>query len=115
MDTYKAYIKIDSNNKLIAINSSAFLSNTTGWTKIDEGVGDKYHHAQGNYFEKPLINMNGTHNYIYENKAVRETTGEEKQAELASFPKPEPTESEKIAKYMLDLDYRLSLQELGGK
>lgn len=30
-------------------------------------------------------------------------------------PTPVPTEAEKIGKYMLDLDYRLSLQELGGK
>lgn len=30
-------------------------------------------------------------------------------------PKPESTEVEKMPKYMLDLDYRLSLQELGGK
>jgi len=102
MDTYKVYIQIDSSNHVIAVNSDAFLTDLTNWIKIDEGIGDKYHHAQGNYFDKPLINMNGTHNYVYENNVVRETTEIEKQAELASLPAPAPTETEKMR---ADIDY----------
>ncbi|MHC1722733.1 MAG: hypothetical protein AB9836_05960 [Aminipila sp.] len=102
MDTYKVYIKIDSKNKVIAVNSSEFIPDITGWIKIDEGQGDKYHHAQGNYLNKPLINLDRTHNYIYENNAVRETTEAEKATELASFPAPQPTPEEKLR---ADIEY----------
>lgn len=101
MDTYKVYIKINSSNRIIAVNSSAFLiasgDNKSDWILINEGIGDKYHHAMGNYFDKPLIDDNGCHNYIYKNSVVRETTAEEKATELASFPTPEPTDKERIS------------------
>lgn len=113
MDTYKVYIKIDLNNYVIAINSRGFLTDTTDLILIDEGTGDKYHHAQGNYLDKPLFGDNGCHNYIYKNEVVRETTDEEKQAELASFPKPEPTVQEDVMSMLVDTEYRLTLLETG--
>ncbi|MFV0517258.1 MAG: hypothetical protein ACK5MV_07670 [Aminipila sp.] len=114
MNNYKVYIKT-SNDLVTEISSSAFLSDVTDYVLIDEGLGDKYYHAQGNYLDKPLFDMQGCHNYKYVGGKMVETTAEEKQVELGYFPKPEPTEQEKSANYMLDLDYRLSLQELGGK
>lgn len=96
-DPYKVYIKVDEHNRIKEVNSSAFISDTTDWIEIDEGYGDRYHHAQGNYFGQPIINMDGTHNYIYENGTVRETTETEKADELASFPKPKPSDAERIA------------------
>ena len=51
---YEVYIKVDEKNRITSVNSSAFLTDLTGWIKIDEGFGDKYHHAQGNYFEDGL-------------------------------------------------------------
>lgn len=66
-DTYKVYVKTDENGIITAVNSSAFLPNAIieadRWTEIDEGTGDRYHHAQGNYFDKPLIDENGLYNY----------------------------------------------------
>jgi len=56
---YGVYISIDPEGRIYAVNSDAFLLNLTGWIKIDEGYGDKYHHAQGNYFNKPLVDMRG--------------------------------------------------------
>jgi hypothetical protein len=50
MKPYAVYVKINSNNYIIAINSSAFLTNLTGWIQIDSGYDQKYYHAQGNYF-----------------------------------------------------------------
>ena len=47
---YIVYCKTDPNGYITAVNSSAFLLDTAGWTEIDSGYGDKYHHAQGNYF-----------------------------------------------------------------
>lgn len=62
-NTYTVYIKTDSNGYITEINSSAFLADTTGWTKIDRGYGDKFHHAQGNYFPEPIMTVNGACRY----------------------------------------------------
>lgn len=60
----KVYIKVNENNEVINVNSSIFLKDTTGWICIDAGFGDKYAHAQGNYFEKSLVDEN-TSEYVY--------------------------------------------------
>lgn len=49
MDNVTVYVKVDENGCIIDINSSAFLTDTDGWTAIDEGVGDKYTHAYRHY------------------------------------------------------------------
>lgn len=77
MDTYIVYIRTDSSNRILEINSSAFLAETTGWTQIDEGWGDKYHHAQGNYLDGPLYTEDGIPRYKLEDgKAVARTEEE---------------------------------------
>ena len=112
IENYIVYIKADVFGRIIAVNSSAFLLDTTGWTEIDAGLGDKYHHAQGNYFPQPLYDEQGCHNYIYDG-AVRASTPEEKAAELAARPKPEPTAEDDIMNMIVDQEYRLTLLELG--
>lgn len=54
-EVYQVYAKIDEKGRVIAIDSSAFLQDTEGWTVIDEGHGDKFHHAQNNYIKGPLF------------------------------------------------------------
>ena len=66
----KVYIKVDSNLNVIEINSEIFITDFTDWFYIDEGYGDKYAHAQGHYFENPLINDNGEYNYKYINNEI---------------------------------------------
>lgn len=66
----KVYIKVNENNEIIKVESSIFLRDTTGWIEIDSGYGDKYAHAQSQYFDKPLINENGTYNYKYINNKI---------------------------------------------
>ena len=66
----KVYIKVDSNNNVVDINSSIFLKDTDGWIFIDEGYGDKYDHAQSSYLNKPLINEDGTYNYKFHNRQI---------------------------------------------
>lgn len=61
----KVYIKINSNNEIIEVNSEIFILDLTGWIKIDEGYGDKYAHAQSQYFDKPLMDEEGHYNYKY--------------------------------------------------
>jgi len=82
MQGYGVYVKADSNGVVTEINSSAFIVDTTGWVKIDEGVGDKYHHAQGNYLEKGLMDSDGCYNDKLVDGIVVERTAEEKQSEL---------------------------------
>lgn len=113
IEDYKVYIKVDENNRITEVNSSAFISDTEGWIEIDSGLGDKYHHAQGNYFDKPIMNFDGTHNYKLVDGAVIETSEEEKAEELASFPKPEPTEIEQLWDSQLEQEFRICCLELG--
>ncbi len=90
----KVYIKIDSAGNITAVNSSIFLSDVMDWIEIDEGTGDKYAHAQGNYFKKPLINDNGIYRYKYSNGVILEKTEEEIEAEIAKLPVSPPSETE---------------------
>lgn len=59
MDKYEVFVMADEAGMIVNINSSAFLEDTDGWIKIDEGSGDKYHHAQNNYLDKPLYTLEG--------------------------------------------------------
>ena len=81
IEEYKVYIKIDEKNRITAINSNAFLSSFDGWLEIDSGYGDKYHHAQGNYLEKPIMDDRGIYRYKYEDGKVIERTQAEMDAE----------------------------------
>lgn len=59
----KVYAKINEKGEIIEVASSIFLADPTGYKLIDEGFGDKYAHAQSQYFDKPLMNDDGTYNY----------------------------------------------------
>ena len=74
---YIVYIKIDNKNRIIAINSSAFISDVSGWIEIDSGEGDRYHHAQGNYLDKSLLTEEGYYRYKYENNNIIERSKDE--------------------------------------
>ena len=86
---YDVYIKTNDNAYIIDVNSSEFLTDTSGWIKIDEGYGDKYHHAQGNYFPEPIITHSGVYRYMYVDGTVRECTAEEIAEQEANLPVPE--------------------------
>ena len=73
----RVYIKIDDKNRVTTINSEIFISDTTGWTEIDRGDGDRYVHAQGNYFPKPLTTSEGYYRYKYDNGNVIERSEDE--------------------------------------
>ena len=89
---YIVYVKPNENDYITAVNSSAFLTDTTGWVQIDSGNGDKYHHAQGNYFPQPIITMGGAYRYkLVDGKPV-ECTAEEIEAQEEAL-KPVPTPS----------------------
>lgn len=106
---YIVYIKRNEYCEIIDVNSSAFLTDTTGWEEIDRGFGDRYHHAQGNYFKKPIMDDNGVYRYCayvedfqYEDGEsasgweIEERTDDE-MAELYEPPVQQPTDKERIA------------------
>ena len=92
-ELYTVYIQIDDAFRIIAINSSAFLPSTEGWFAIDSGLGDKYHHAQGNYFPKPIYEERGIPVYKYVDGEVLERTQEEIDADYHE-PVPQPSETD---------------------
>lgn len=68
---------MDKESRITAINSSAFLPDITGWTEIDNGYGDKYHHAQGNYFPKSIMDRRGIYRYkLVDGKPIERTQEE---------------------------------------
>lgn len=90
------YVKSDEADRIIAINSDAFLSDTDGWTLIDEGHGDRYHHAQGNYLEKPIIDDRGIYRYKLIEGEVVERTEDEMDADWVE-PTPQPDLATQVA------------------
>lgn len=87
-NSYIVYVKPNSNGYITAVNSSAFLTDTTGWVEIDRGYGDRFHHAQGNYFPKPIYTMGDAYRYkLVDGKAVECAAEEIKAQEEANKPK----------------------------
>lgn len=93
---YIVYIKQNDSGYITDVNSSTFLADTTGWTEIDSGYGDKYHHAQGNYFPQPIMNDLGIYRYkLVDGKPVDRTQEEMDADYMVQEPKP-PTD-ERVA------------------
>lgn len=94
MDDYIVYVKINTADYIIAVNSSAFVADTSGWVQIDQGHGDHYHHAQGNYFPVPIITDGGAYRYKLVDGKPAECTAEEiAEQEAANQLEPAPPAS----------------------
>lgn len=95
---YKVYILADETGNIISPpTSSAFLADFAGWTQIDEGSGYRYQHAQGNYFDKPIVTNGGIYRYKLINGVAVEKTESEIAAEVEALPPPPPSDSEVLA------------------
>lgn len=89
---YIVYVKPNDSGCIVGVNSSAFLTDTAGWVEIDSGYGDRYHHAQGNYFPQPIRTRGGAYRYKLVDGVVVECTAEEiAEQEEANKPVPVPT------------------------
>lgn len=110
MDKYKVYIKVDDKNRIIEINSSAFVADATGWIMIDIGDGDKYHHAQGNYLDGPLMDELFRYNYKWVIDHIEKRTVEEKVADATLPNTPEPITVDTV-QLRADVDYLLMVGE----
>ena len=74
---YGVYVKTDDAGRIVGINSDVFLPDLSGWVKIDEGYGDRYHHAQNNYFLMPIVDERGVYRFKLEDGAVVERAEDE--------------------------------------
>ena len=59
----KVYVKVNENKEIVEVGSSVFIQDLTGWIEYDAGFGDRFAHAQSQYFDKPLQNEDGSYNY----------------------------------------------------
>ena len=80
-ENYIVYVRTDEQSRILEANSGAFITDTTGWTAIDEGLGDKYHHAQGNYFDGGLYTDDGFPRYKLADGAPALRSAEEIEAD----------------------------------
>ena len=114
MQPYIVYVRTDDADRITAINSSAFLPDTTGWVQIDSGYGDRYHHAQGNYFPQPIIDERGIYRYkLVEGKPI-ERTQEEMDADYTPTEIKPTTEQRVDALETTTDDIILMMAELIG-
>lgn len=96
---YSVYVLADSAGRITDITSDAFLpSDVTAWTKIDEGSGDRYHHAQANYLDGPLRDDDGIFRYKLEDGKATARTEAEMEADRNAQPTPAPTPIERVEK-----------------
>ena len=103
---YKVYVKPDDSGYITAVNSSEFLTDTAGWVEIDRGYGDRYHHAQGNYFPLPIITDGGAYRYQLVNGKPAECTPEEIAQQEAALDPGIPAPAEASVWDELDAAYR---------
>ena len=93
---YIVYVRIDEQNRITAVNSSAFLDNVTGWVEVDSGYSKEHRHAQSMYFPKTLADERFIYRYkLVDDKPV-ERTQEEMDADYVP-PVDKPTSEERIA------------------
>lgn len=93
-EPYIVYVKPDSKGYITAVNSCVFLTDITGWVKIDSGYDKRCHHAQGNYFSKRIWTDGGAFRYKLVDGMPVECTPEEIAAqEAANKPAPAPSDN----------------------
>lgn len=92
---YKVLVRVDAAWRVVEINSDAFITDTGGWTEIDSGCGDRYHHAQGNYLDGPLMDERGVYRYKLVDGKPIERTQEEMDADYTP-PEQRPTTEQRV-------------------
>lgn len=84
----RVYVLTDAESRILRLEGEYSLpADLDGWTKIDEGNGDKYALAQSHYLDKPLYDGAVLRYKLVDGK-VEERSAEEIEADKAKLPKP---------------------------
>lgn len=84
----RVYVLCDSESRVLRLEGEYSLpADLTGWTKIDEGSGDRFSLAQSHYCAKPLYDGAVPRYKLVDGKVV-ERTAEEIETDNANLPKP---------------------------
>lgn len=84
----RVYVQTDSESRVLRLEGEYSLpADLTGWTKIDEGYGDRFSLAQSHYLNKPLYDGAVPRYKLIDGKVV-ERTAEEIEADKVKLPKP---------------------------
>ena len=84
----RVYVLCDSKSRVLRLEGEYSLpADLTGWTKIDEGYGDRFSRAQSHYLDKPLYDGAVPRYKLVDGKVV-ERTAEEIETDKAKLPKP---------------------------
>lgn len=84
----RVYVICDSESRVLRLEGEYSLpADLTGWTKIDEGYGDRFSLAQSHYLDKPLYD-GAVLRYKLVDGNVVERTAEEIESDKAKLPKP---------------------------
>lgn len=105
----KVYIRTDARGCLVGIDSDVFLEaeriEAEGWVFLDEGEGDRYALAQGNYLPLPLVVVDedgAVYRYRYDaaEQAILERAEAELEADRAALPEPEPSHADRLVRML---------------
>lgn len=92
---HKVFVRIDERSGITEIQSDCCAEEASGLIEIDEGEGDRFQHAQGNYLPKPLMDAQGRYRYKLVDGAVVARTPEELAED--TLPTPMPNNAERLA------------------
>lgn len=93
----KVYIQIDSQSRITRCEGGYTTpADLTGWTQIDDGVGDKYNLCQSHYFDGGLYTIDGICRYKYADGACNLRTDKEIEEDRASIPAPGPSQLDSV-------------------
>ena len=86
-EKFVVYAKTNAAGCVVAVNSSAFVSD--GWgAEIDRGTDYRHHHAQGNYFPDGLYTEDGVPRYKLVDGQPVDRTEAEIAADRAAIVQP---------------------------
>lgn len=83
----RVYVLLDSESRVLRLEGEYSLpADLTGWTKIDEGYGDRFALAQSHYLALPLYD-GAVPRYKLVDGVLVERTADEIEADKAKLPK----------------------------
>ena len=94
----KVYIKLDEQNRVVALDGGYSIQNVDikTWKFIDEGTGDRYNLCQSNYLPTPLYTDDGIPAWKFDEKSgLTARTEKEIEEDRKAIPVV-PTEIDKI-------------------